>query len=95
MRQQFYLRQRNINGNFHAVFVDPITGKHTDRTTGTNDEKKATVTAQYWLINGIPDKPSAPKIAKTTSFCDYLVQFWDFSSSEYFQELVVSTYSQD
>jgi len=86
MRQSFYLRQRKSDGSFSVIFIDPITEKRTERATGTNDEKKATAIAQGWLANGLPDNPTANKIAKTTSFCDYLYQFWDFDSSEYFRE---------
>ncbi|MDR0313054.1 MAG: site-specific integrase [Treponema sp.] len=87
MRQGYYLRQRKNGGSFHIVFVDPITGKQTHRTTETNDEKKANAIAQGWLLNGLPDKPKANNIAKQTAFCDYLHQFWDFETSEYFREV--------
>ena len=40
MRQQYYLRQRANGGIYHVIFVDPISNKQIDRTTGTNDEKK-------------------------------------------------------
>ncbi|MCL2213615.1 MAG: hypothetical protein FWC06_00255 [Treponema sp.] len=43
-------------------------------------------TAQSWLLNGLPENPIVNIIAKTTSFCDYLYQFWDFNKSEYFRE---------
>jgi integrase len=86
MRLQFYLRQRKHGGNFHAVFVDPLTGKQTGRTTGTNDEKRAVATAQEWLANGLPDRPRVSSTSKTTGFCDYLHRFWDFETSEYFRE---------
>ena len=86
MRQSYYLRQRKPGGSIHAIFIDPMTGKQTDRTTGTNDEKKAHAIAQGWLANGLPDKPSASTVAKTTTFCDFLHQFWDFDTSGYFRE---------
>jgi len=87
MRQSYYLRQRKINGSIHAIFIDPLTGKQTDRTTGTNDEKKAHAIAQGWLANGLPDKPHTSSVAKTTTFCDFLHKFWDFNTSGYFREL--------
>jgi integrase len=87
MRQKFYLRQRVINGNFHAIFVDELSGKQIDKTTGTNDEKRANAIAQEWLTNGLPEKPCTSNMSKTTLFCDYLVQFWDFEKSDYFREL--------
>jgi hypothetical protein len=87
MRQRYYLRQRVQGGSFHVIFIDPFTGKQTDRTTGTNDEKKAPSIAQEWLANGPPEKPRASSYAKTTAFCDYLHQFWDFETSDYFREL--------
>jgi len=87
MRQQYYLRQRVKDGSFHAVFVDPLTGKQTDRTTGSNDEKKANAIAQEWLAKGLPEKPKTSITTKKTGFCDYLIQFWDFEKSDYFREL--------
>ncbi|MDR2716534.1 MAG: hypothetical protein LBB89_00505 [Treponema sp.] len=87
MRQQYYLRQRVQDGSFHVIFIDPLTGKQTDRTTETSDEKRANAIAQEWLANGLPEKPRTSNIAKTTSFCDYLNQFWDFETSGYFREL--------
>ena len=86
MRQSFYLRQKKSNGLFSAIFIDPVTEIRTERATGTNDEKKATAIAQGWLANGFPDNPVKNNIAKTTTFCDYLHQFWDFDTSEYFRE---------
>ena len=86
MRQSFYLRQRKSDGLFSVIFIDPLTEKRTERATGTNDEKKANAIAQGWLANGLPENPTVNKIAKTTSFCDYLNQFWDFEKSEYFRE---------
>jgi len=87
MRQQYYLRQRVRGGSFHVIFIDPLTDKQTDRTAGTNDEKKANAIAQEWLAKGIPEKPKTSNVAKTTVFCDYLFQFWDFKTSDYFREL--------
>jgi len=87
MRQQYYLRQRVHGGIFHVIFIDQLTGKQTDRTTGTNDEKMANALAQEWLANGLPEKPRTSNFSKTITFCDYLVQFWDFNSSDYFREL--------
>ena len=87
MRQSYYLRQRKIGGSIHVIFIDPITGQQTDRTTGTNDEKRAHAIAQSWLANGLPDKPRASTVARTITFCDYLYQFWDFYTSGYFREL--------
>ena len=86
MRQSYYLRQRKIEGSFHVIFFDPLTGKQIDRTTGTNDEKRANAVAQDWLANGLPDKPPTNIIARKTIFCDFLYQFWDFNTSEYFRE---------
>jgi len=87
MRQQYYLRQRVHGGIFHVIFIDQLTGKQTDRTTGTNDEKRANAIAQEWIANGLPEKPRTSTIAKTITFCDYLFQFWDFDTSMYFREL--------
>ena len=86
MRQSYYLRQRKIGGSFHVIFFDPLTGRQIDRSTGTSDEKKANAVAQGWLANGLPDSPQTNNITKKTLFCDYLYQFWDFNTSEYFRE---------
>jgi len=86
MRQSFYLRQRKSDGLFSVIFIDPVTDKRTERATGTNDEKKATAIAQGWLSGGLPDNQISYKFSKTISFCDYLFQFWDFDTSEYFRE---------
>jgi hypothetical protein len=56
MRQSYYLRQRKNGGTFHVIFFDPLTGKQIDRSTGTNDEKRANAVAQDWLANGLPGK---------------------------------------
>jgi len=85
MRQQYYLRLRH--GIYHVLFTDQLTSKQIDRTTGTSDEKRANAIAQEWIVNGLPEKPRTSTIAKTTTFCDYLVQFWDFEKSMYFREL--------
>jgi integrase len=87
MRQGYYFRQRKKGGAIHVIFLDPQTGKQIDRTTGTNDEKKAHAIAQSWLAEGLPGKPQKNNIAKSTLFCDYLYQFWDFETSGYFREL--------
>jgi hypothetical protein len=64
MRQSYYLRQRKIGGSIHVIFVDPLTGQQTDRSTGTNDEKKAHAIAQGWLANGLPDKPHTSSLLR-------------------------------
>jgi integrase len=86
MRQSYYLRQRKASGLFSVIFIDPLSGKRTERATGTNDEKKAHALAQSWLAGGLPENPKIDNTAKTTIFCDYLYQFWDFDTSEYFKE---------
>ena len=86
MRQGYYFRQRKKGGAIHVIFLDPQTGKQIDRTTGTNDEKKAHAIAQSWLAEGLPGKPQKNNIAKSTLFCDYLYQFWNFETSGYFRE---------
>jgi hypothetical protein len=87
MRQQYYLRQRVHGGTFHVIFIDQLTGKQTNRSTGTNDEKTANALAQEWLANGLPEKPCTSNFSKTITFCDYLIQFSDFNTSDYFREL--------
>jgi len=86
MRQSYYLRQRKNGGSFHVIFFAPLTGKQINRSTGTNDEKRADAVAQAWLVNGLPGKPSNKNIARKTIFCDFLYQFWDFNTSEDFRE---------
>ena len=86
MRQGYYLRQRKADGLISIIFIDPITWKRTERATGTTDEKKAHAIAQGWLANGLPESPKVNNIARTMTFCDFLCQFWDFDTSEYFRE---------
>jgi len=87
MRQQYYLRQRVKGGNFHVIFIDPVTELQTERSSGSSDEKKASAIAQQWLANGIPGKAPNSALDRKTVFCDYLKQFWDFDNSFYFREL--------
>jgi len=87
MRQQYYLRQRVRGGSFHVFFIDPFTGKQKDRTAGTSDEKRANAIAQEWLAKDLPQKPQTSNVARTIVFCNYLIQFWDFDTSDYFREL--------
>ena len=51
-----YFRQRKKGGVIRVIFFDYQTGKQIDRTTGTNDEKKAYEIAQSWLADGLPGK---------------------------------------
>ncbi|MDR1238637.1 MAG: tyrosine-type recombinase/integrase [Treponema sp.] len=68
--------------------MDTVTQKIIkSRTTGTSDRNRANALAQEWLVNGLPDEPTSVKIAKGITFCEYLKQFWDFDTSEYFEEL--------
>jgi len=67
MRQSYYLRQRKNGGSFHVIFFDPLTGNQIDRSTGTNDEKRANAVAQDWLANGLPGKTPTNTIARKTS----------------------------
>jgi hypothetical protein len=84
----YYLRQRNPGDNFQFILMDQVARKQiATRSTGTSDEKKAEAIAHEWLLNGLPESPRSARIARTTTFCDYLYQFWNFDASEYFKEL--------
>jgi integrase len=86
--RRYYLRQRSENGNWYVIFMNNITKKQDfTRCTGTTDKRQADSIAQEWLVNGPPEKPKTSNIAKTTVFCDYMIQFWDFDTSGYFREL--------
>ena len=85
--RRYYLRQRSKSGNWYAIFMNTVTKKQDfTRCTGTADKKQADSIAQEWLANGTPGKPQAG-IDRKTLFCDYLHNFWDFDTSEYFREL--------
>jgi hypothetical protein len=71
-------------GIFHAIFIDPNTGKTFSRTTRTNDERTANAIAQKWLVEGFPDEPQPSTALRKIVFCDYLKQVWDFDASDYF-----------
>jgi integrase len=86
--RRYYLYRRKQSKAWYVLFVDPETGKHEKRrSTETSDKRQAEAIAQEWLANGLPDDLSAIKTAKKTGFCDYLTDFWDFDTSEYFNEL--------
>jgi len=68
--------------------MDTVTKKITKtHCTGTSDHDRADALAQEWLVNGLPDEPTLLKTAQSITFCDFLKEFWDFDSSEYFKEL--------
>jgi integrase len=86
--RRYYLRQRKKDGNWYAIFMNIVTKKQDfTRSTGTTDKRQADSIAQEWLVNGPPKKPKTSNVARTTVFCDYLIQFWDFDTSDYFREL--------
>jgi len=85
--RRYYLRQRSKSGNWYAIFMNTVTKKQDfTRCTGTADKKYADSIAQEWLVNGLPGKPQAG-IDRKIMFCDYLRNFWDFETSDYFREL--------
>jgi len=86
-QKKFYLETRKPNGIFYYIVLDPVTRKTVAyKSTGTTDKKQAETIGMEWWTNGIPGKPLAG-IDRKTSFCDYLYNFWDFETSNYFREL--------
>jgi len=86
-QEKFYLETRKPSGIYYYIVRDPVSGKTTAfKSTGTTDEKQAKALALEWWANGVPGKPLAG-VDRKISFCDYLTNFWDFSSSDYFREL--------
>ncbi|MDR3283671.1 MAG: tyrosine-type recombinase/integrase [Treponema sp.] len=93
--RHFYLTQRKTGGNWYAIFMDKLTGKEYRRlSTNTTNEKQAEAHAMDWLVNGLPEPTKAKSkfqnriSARNTVFCEYLTDFWDYDTSEYFREKI-------
>jgi integrase len=81
----FYLSQRKKDGVWYAAFRDPVTGEvGNKRSTRTDSKRQAETIAQTWLRDGIPDAKKSNKVV----FCEYLKNFWDFDTSNYFKERI-------
>ena len=88
-QKKFYLSQRKPSGIYYYIVSDPITRKTTAYlSTGTTDRNQAELIGMEWWANGLPDKPKTG-IERKKLLCDYLYDFWDFSSSNYFRELEI------
>jgi integrase len=86
-QKKFYLEQRKPSGIYYYIVRDPVSRKTLAyKSTGTTDIKQAEATGMEWWANGIPGKTSNSGIDRKTLFCDYLFQFWDFETSNYFRE---------
>ena len=86
-QEKYYLEARKPSGIYYYVVRDPVSRKTTAfKSTGTTDEKQAKAIALEWWVNGVPGKRFSG-VDRVISFCDYLTNFWDFASSEYFREL--------
>jgi hypothetical protein len=78
----FYLTRRKTI--WYVSFRDPVTNElGVKRSTKTSSKSEAESIAQAWLRDGMPDTPCTVQ----QSFCDYLLNFWDFDTSGYFREL--------
>ncbi|MCL2272142.1 MAG: tyrosine-type recombinase/integrase [Treponema sp.] len=61
------------------------------RCIGTYEEKLAHSITHEWLLNGPPDSKRVPKDKARfiyMVFCDFIFNFWDFDTSEYFKEKI-------
>ena len=86
-QEKYYVEPRKPNGIYYYIVRDPISRKTTAyKSTRTTDEKQAKALALDWWTNGIPGKPLAG-IDRKSLLCEYLTNFWNFSSSQYFREL--------
>jgi integrase len=87
-QKKFYIEPRKPSGIYYYIVLDPVSRKTiTYRSTGTTDERQANAIGMDWWTNGIPGKTSSTGMDRKTLFCDYLIQFWDFKTSDYFREL--------
>jgi len=87
-QKKFYIEPRKPSGIYYYIIRDPISRKTiTYRSTGTTDKRQADAIGMDWWTNGIPGKTSSTGINRKSLFCDYLFQFWNFSTSDYFREL--------
>jgi integrase len=87
-QKKFYLEPRRPSGIYYFIIRDPLSRKTVVfKSTGTTDKKQAEAMGMEWWTNGIPDKTGGAGYDRKTLFCDYLHQFWDFDTSDYFREL--------
>jgi len=87
-QKKFYVEARKPSGIFYFIVRDPVSRKTvTYKSTGTTDKKQAEAISMDWWANGIPGKTQGAGSDRKTMFCDYLYNFWDFETSEYFREL--------
>jgi integrase len=87
-QKNYYVIPRKPSGIYYYIVRDPVSRKTVwYKSTGTTDPKFAEILAQEWWDNGGPAADGASYLAKTTTFCDYLYDFWDFAHCAYFREL--------
>lgn len=87
-QKKFYLVARKPTGIYYYVVHDPVSRRNLAyKSTGTTDIKQAESLAMEWWADGIPGKTPSAGVDRKTLFCDYLFQFWDFKTSNYFREL--------
>ena len=87
-QKKFYLEARKPSGIYYYIVRDTVSRRTLAyKSTGTTDIKLAENIGMEWWANGIPGKTSKSGIDRKILFCDYLFQFWDFETSNYFREL--------
>jgi integrase len=87
-QKKFYLEPRKPSGIYYFIIRDPVSRKTVAyKSTGTADKKQAELIGMEWWTNGIPGKSGGSGFDRKSLFCDYLYQFWDFETSDYFREL--------
>jgi integrase len=86
-QKKFYLERRKPSGIYYYLVRDPVSRKTLAyKSTGTTDVKLAEAIGMEWWADGIPGKTQNAGVDRKTLFCDYLFQFWDFETSDYFRE---------
>ena len=87
-QKKFYIEARKPSGVYYFIIRDPVSRKTLAyKSTGTTDKRQAEAIGMEWWANGIPGISQGSGLDRKTTFCDYLHQFWDFETSDYFQEM--------
>jgi integrase len=87
-QKKIYLEPRSPSGIYYYIVHDPVSRKTVEyKSTGTTDRRQAEAMGMEWWTNGVPGKPGGSGLDRKILFCDYLSQFWDFETSDYFREL--------
>jgi len=87
-QKKFYLETRKPSGIYYYIVRDPVSRRTIAyKSTGTTDKKQAEAIGIEWWADGLPKKSKNTNLNRKTTFCDYLHEFWNFETSDYFREL--------